>query len=373
MDQIKSICEKYLKVDFPELYELAIVIDSQVFTNAHSVILKSRQYAEKMAGNILDLENQILQFEERNFSSMIRYLRINNIIELPIWNLFDKIRRTGNVAAHDIVNDEVGEALAVHKLVYAITVWFVETYIDQTIEAPVYKTPTPNTVNFGHTEEMLLNLLNKVINTGSTPTSNLEPVSVQREQPDVVTETLGEQERQVIEVPKVEQERPVIEVPKVEQERPVIEVPKVEQERPVIEVPKVESRIFEQAVQVQSQSSEEENTAKRSSCLLEELQKLQESSKEAVENLNGFSNFKKYMHVTRIVQTELEQLIAAANQTQTGQLILVCGSVGDGKSHLLSYLSEKGDLAGYALYNDATESFDPEKDAIDTLNDELNE
>ena len=44
-------------------------------------------------------------------------------------------------------------------------------------------------------------------------------------------------------------------------------------------------------------------------CLIQELSKLKESSKEAVEGLNTFSKFKTYMHVNRDVQDELQQII----------------------------------------------------------------
>ncbi|WP_284692644.1 DNA phosphorothioation-dependent restriction protein DptF, partial [Peribacillus frigoritolerans] len=47
----------------------------------------------------------------------------------------------------------------------------------------------------------------------------------------------------------------------------------------------------------------------------------------------------------------------------------MCGSVGDGKSHLLAYLKNKyPDLVNkFMIHNDATESFDPQKSSLDTL------
>lgn len=47
-------------------------------------------------------------------------------------------------------------------------------------------------------------------------------------------------------------------------------------------------------------------------CFIQELSKLKESSKEAVEGLNKFSQFKTYMHVNRDVQDELQQIILKA-------------------------------------------------------------
>ncbi len=55
-------------------------------------------------------------------------------------------------------------------------------------------------------------------------------------------------------------------------------------------------------------------------------------------------------------------------------LVLLCGSAGDGKSHLISYLKNsdpEGLLADYEPYNDATESSEPTLTSIDTLSEKL--
>ncbi|MGL5149865.1 MAG: DUF4145 domain-containing protein, partial [Clostridium sp.] len=75
-------------------------------------------------------------------------------------------------------------------------------------------------------------------------------------------------------------------------------------------------------------------------CLVQELSRLKESSKEAVESLNTFSDFKKYMHIARDAQNELEDIIMEAHKKDGAQLVLVCGSVGDGKSHIISYFKD---------------------------------
>ncbi|PZD93007.1 DNA phosphorothioation-dependent restriction protein DptF [Paenibacillus sambharensis] len=105
--------------------------------------------------------------------------------------------------------------------------------------------------------------------------------------------------------------------------------------------------------------------------LIDILKKCRQSSKEAVENLESFSEFKKYMHVPRPVEAELEQRINEAFQSPRACLVLVCGGVGDGKSHILSYLKDKHpflkDESAFYLHNDATESFAPKKTSIETL------
>jgi DNA phosphorothioation-dependent restriction protein DptF len=110
-----------------------------------------------------------------------------------------------------------------------------------------------------------------------------------------------------------------------------------------------------------------------SKCLVSIFKKCKQSSKEAVENLDLFSEFKEYMHVKRPVEEELENLIYKSKVSETSQLILVCGGVGDGKSHIISYLKKRMHFLeeSFYLHNDATESFEPQKTSIETLSEVL--
>lgn len=92
--------------------------------------------------------------------------------------------------------------------------------------------------------------------------------------------------------------------------------------------------------------------------LIEELRRLKKSSQEAVDNEKEFTSFKKYMHVHRQVEDDLISVIKYAKLSAGKSLVLVCGNVGDGKSHLISYFKHHEDnlLNGFIIHNDATES-----------------
>ena len=105
--------------------------------------------------------------------------------------------------------------------------------------------------------------------------------------------------------------------------------------------------------------------------LLEELKKLRESSKYAVaqgtySNLNGF---KKYLHIERDVEKKLKNIISRASERDNAQLLLVCGNVGDGKSHILSHLHDELEniISEFTIHNDATESHNPNESCNVTL------
>ena len=109
---------------------------------------------------------------------------------------------------------------------------------------------------------------------------------------------------------------------------------------------------------------------------IDKLSKLKKSSSDSIDNVDSFDAFKEYMHVVRNLETDLKEILRKSNSSSNKVLILLCGSAGDGKSHLLSYLKNSDSeklLDDYIVYNDATESNAPDKTAIETLNEVLSD
>ena len=96
--------------------------------------------------------------------------------------------------------------------------------------------------------------------------------------------------------------------------------------------------------------------------------KLRQGSSQAVQNGHSFNDLEKYLHVKRNVEGYLVKLMEDIDAIGHG-LILLIGSAGDGKSHLMS--SIKQDYPALAerfhFYNDATESYSPNYSSIETL------
>ena len=102
--------------------------------------------------------------------------------------------------------------------------------------------------------------------------------------------------------------------------------------------------------------------------LVNQLNRLRKSSSDSIDAISRFDDFKKYMHISRRVEQDLIDILNKVNSGEKKTLVLLCGSAGDGKSHLLSFLkNEEKLLDNYIVYNDATESSSPSKTAIDTL------
>lgn len=106
------------------------------------------------------------------------------------------------------------------------------------------------------------------------------------------------------------------------------------------------------------------------SYLLNELLKLNVSSIEAVENDN-LSEFKEYLNVDRSIQDAFLKAVNRVVDCDSSHLIMLCGSVGDGKTHIIANLENKyPDLFSSEKFDinyDATESYDYDKNELDTL------
>lgn len=100
--------------------------------------------------------------------------------------------------------------------------------------------------------------------------------------------------------------------------------------------------------------------------LITQLKTLCHGSQEAVQSGTNFSKLDNYLHVDRPIDKEvcshMDELIQ-----EGGGIILLVGSAGDGKSHMISYLRSKEKYSNFIFYNDATEGCSPQMSAVETL------
>lgn len=102
-----------------------------------------------------------------------------------------------------------------------------------------------------------------------------------------------------------------------------------------------------------------------------ELQKLRISSKNSVIQGTSYSldELQEYLHIEREIEKNLIDIIITSSSKNSSQLILICGNVGDGKSHTLSLINKvlKDQIGKFKIHNDATESFKPSESPQETL------
>lgn len=111
--------------------------------------------------------------------------------------------------------------------------------------------------------------------------------------------------------------------------------------------------------------------ADNQNCFVSTLSRLRESSKDAVVSADSSSidAYTMYMHVDRPVQDKFVSILKETFESNEAELILLCGSVGDGKSHMLSYCKTVYPemMEKFYVHNDSTASLYIDKPAFYTL------
>lgn len=346
MSSFFSVLEK----EFNNLATLGYKIESNVFTNSDLAIIDSRLFAEKLLEEVSRKEEleyllSLSQFER------IKILNKDGIIDDNIVRDFDDIRITGNRVVHEGRNNDIEYSVRLHKKLYSISKWFFEAYSsDYSVSMPLYTMPdfkkAQETVNLLDIDNIIKQRVAEFIDQTQKKIL-VEEKGIERDSSKSETEIAEEAE--IMRILGYEYNDEILK----EEEDEVIESIKIKK-----------SEKFEE-------KKEFEYTFKKlkGSYLLNELSKLSTSSQEAVESCESLNAFKTYLHVKRSIQDELIELLIESNESKGAQLILLCGSVGDGKSHLLAYLNENYShiLNNFTVHNDATESFDPELTEIETL------
>ncbi|WP_421377976.1 DNA phosphorothioation-dependent restriction protein DptF [Bacillus salacetis] len=291
-------------------------MEELLYEDPGSSIVKARLFAEAILNEVFKLENIDAPYVSTLFEK-ISYLTREGYIKRQVQQSFDTIRLSGNKAAHDGNFSDISEAFKLHKEMYNVGVWFYEVYSSQELKIPVYDTPKPPRKEENIEElvrKQVLDLLGSNYIGGKQDNKDEEAVPTKNPVEPAKLENTGEVSLLKKDLPRGE------------------------------------------------------------SYLLRELKRLKDSSQEAIENASQFSAFKDYLHVDRRIQLDLERILEEQSAKDTGNLILLCGSVGDGKSHLLAYLKKKKPhlIDEYTIFNDATESFSPNKNAMETLAEVLN-
>lgn len=102
-----------------------------------------------------------------------------------------------------------------------------------------------------------------------------------------------------------------------------------------------------------------------------QFRKLSMQSRDAIINENEFNEFKEYMHVRRPIEDEFEKILFDEIIPNKKNILFVVGNVGDGKSHIISYMMNKYhksfDTYDIKIHNDATETDSPTSTAIDSM------
>ena len=333
-----------------EIYNNCIRLENAIYNrDYYQAVLIGRGISE-------DLTLKIANYENINVDRLLqndRMEKLSNfgVLDRSIENPLNSIRRTANNIAHDTFNANMESALRVHRNVYDCLHWYYDAYAeDDSHFKPRYDfDPFPPVQSISTIEH-------EIVPQNEDYEKVNEEKIINKPQNDTVEENIGVTPIENNIEEKIEQEEldNLLDGYSFGEDNPK-EEKDMEDTLPIMDIDLINPEMeFEEL---------------KGSFLLKELSKLKDSSHESVEGYESLSEFKQYLHVKREIQEELFNKLNEVIDKSKSQLVMLCGSVGDGKSHLLAYLnSNHPDLMGnFKIHNDATESFDPDKTAIDTL------
>ncbi|MCT4784771.1 DNA phosphorothioation-dependent restriction protein DptF [Exiguobacterium aestuarii] len=303
----------FLKPINPKAEELAQIVEDKYYSKETDfALLNARKMIEAIVNEWLEVSG--LQ-NTYNLNDNIRLLQSEEIIDRELASDLHYVRRNGNSAAHELFTKEAHEILPkIWSSLYNIVESYVLSY-ENPPSIPRYAPPThPAEKSNDRGHDDILKILEAQLEEKLKALSSVSP----KEQP---TEE-------------------------------------------IIVEKKESNKLFDFLPQIEKDNE---------SYLYNLMSRLNESSKEAVESAElPLSSLKQYLHVERPIENRLIQML---QQPAQKRLTLLIGSVGDGKSHILSHLqSAEPELMNRyknKIWNDATESLSPRKTAMETLLEKL--
>lgn len=316
-----SHCFYFLKEKFPEYEEIAKEVEMlTVFEQPKSALTLATNLVEILTID-LSKKNDLEYLTTYKYADILRELFSENIIPIELSTNFENIRKLSEKLDHHSDMLTLDDAYRMHRLLYEVLTWYYHRYGDSKFKPQEYRGPIYKTTIKSDKE-------NRDGNEESTWESK----------EDIKTDTEVQSQEETEDNPVEENEIIVF-----GDDMGVEQIPQ-----------KIK---FEQ---------------KDGSYLLYQLSKLSIKSNEAVEGDSNLEPYKDYLHVERSIQNTFIQTLKNIPE-DSNHLILLCGSVGDGKSHLLAYLnSHEHDLASqFRIWGDASVSTHSKKDAYEILSELL--
>jgi len=310
-------CFSFLEEDFPKISSECFACEKHLVEGNYSdSIIRAGKACEFITQEIaINIGKPDLNQETQNERLNVLIYRIQAIPE-DIGRNFQKIKRIRNKVVHESIKyEEISYNL--HKKLFEICVWFYGNFILKEFNPPKYNGP--------------IYISDKISEEGLEDKINMH---------------IGRK------VDKFKQE-----------------IKSLQEDFEEFKKQKIQQNQIEQTTSIKDNLADYPFELKKGSYLLNELDKLNISSVEAVEGEDDLNQFKKYIHVDRSIQEEFIKELQRVVNEDSSHLVMLCGSVGDGKSHLLAYLKTNyPELYNrFTIHSDATESHYTKENAEDTL------
>ena len=327
-------CFSYLEKDFPSIYSECENCEKHLVENNFvDSIVRAGKACELISKDVASNAGYD-ELNDKNQENRVEILKRKMIIPDNYARDFHFIRRQRNIAAHQS-NDSLGDlCYQIHRRLFNVCTWFYENYGLDDFIPPEYNGPIYVSDKIDREE------IDSIVSDNVEKSKN--------DLKEYIQDNIEQSKENIMEYIKNQVSQGI--ASELENHKTNLTIEE--------DIDNLEDYPFKK---------------KNGSYLFNELSKLNISSGEAVENENNLNPFKDYIHVNRSIQDEFIQELERVVNDEQSHLIMLCGSVGDGKSHLLAYLkTNRPDLYNkFTIHGDATESHHTNKNAEDTLADVL--
>ncbi len=321
-------CFSFLDAEFPNISNHCESCEKQlVEKNFIASVAEAGIACEDITKYVANFIGKPEYNELKQYKRLNKLSRYYNLIPPIVLQNFHKIRKVRNDVLHNNLNPTEDFSYQMHKRLYSICVWFYNQY--------------------GHGENISSEYTGPIYSM-----EEIDEGQITDKIDDVTTRVTHTQ----------------------------VEIEKLREELQRLKEGQQETNTPEETGQQEIETSKENDKLSHyefdlyhDSYLLNELSKLNISSSQSVENEENLNEFKTYIHVERSIQKEfIEELKRVVNE-DSSHLVMLCGNVGDGKSHLLAYTkTHYPDLyTKFTINGDATQSYFTTKTEVDTLANEL--
>lgn len=355
----------FLSKEFNDIYIDCLNCEKQLLDgNFKDSILNAGNASNNILSYVCDKED-LSDLKQKRQKRILKTLKKGGIISSDLSDDFNHIRLTTNMAKDSFVKDIEIRANQIHKKLFEVASWFYNKYGDSSYEISDYS-------------DSIYNKDSESENNNFEDTSEIDqPIDIVNDLSENsshnIGDTINDSNEEFITMEDIGSNYEVSTTKDNEGSINLDDVGQIKKTEDILDEKPTELNMGNENsidnINFEFNLDNYPFQKYEGSYLLNELTKLKNSSREAVESDDDLSTFKMYLHVNRSIQDEFMDEVIKYADSPSNHIIMLCGNVGDGKSHLLAYLKtvmpevyEK-----FTIHNDATESHNPNETAIDTL------
>ena len=136
----------FIQKHSPEWATLAKEFEKLLFTDIDAALIKARKLTEALLKDVyIKEEIDILVYS--NHAEKLMILKNLGVLDDELFKSFDRIRRIGNIAAHEHQAIPFSDGLKIHSNLYTILKWYMESFFSFDIQIPEYQDPKPENLD----------------------------------------------------------------------------------------------------------------------------------------------------------------------------------------------------------------------------------